>query len=205
MEFKIENVEVFGLNKSLIASGNPMRTKMKNNLEEGFDENDMKRARVLGNAIAGSGHDNFLKGIIVQMDIYAPLYMWKQIQRYHWFEIVSSQSTMHRLVKFKVAEQCTKDVDKEILNRYQELLDKYNEMEDGSAAKKELWRTLVASLPSGFILGATVTTNYLQLKTMCAQRRGHKLTEWKEFIETCEKMPFFKELTASKNKENGAN
>ena len=31
MKFKIENTEVFGLNKSIIASGNAMRTNIENN------------------------------------------------------------------------------------------------------------------------------------------------------------------------------
>ena len=34
MEFHIENTEVYGLNKSIIASGNAMRTKMANNTED---------------------------------------------------------------------------------------------------------------------------------------------------------------------------
>ena len=185
MEFHIESTEVYGLNKAVIASGNAMRTVMANNLLDPTDK-DLKRAALLGNTGPGEGHDNFLNGIIVQFDLYAPLYMWKQIQRYHFLDFVSSQSTMHRLLKFDVATQCVSDTDPVIVRRYQDLVADYNAAPD--AAK---WRTLVASLPSGFVLGATMTTNYRQLKTIYLQRRNHKLKEWHDFCAWCETLPLF--------------
>lgn len=185
MEFHIESTEVYGLNKAVIASGNAMRTVMANNLLDPTDK-DLKRAALLGTTNPGEGHDNFLNGIIVQFDLYAPLYMWKQIQRYHFLDFVSSQSTMHRLLKFDVATQCVSDTDPVIVRRYQDLVADYNAAPD--AAK---WRTLVASLPCGFVLGATMTTNYRQLKTIYLQRRNHKLKEWHDFCAWCETLPLF--------------
>lgn len=198
MEFKIKNTEVYGLNKSFIASGNAMRTTMSNNMKE-RSEKDTKRAITLGSTKTGAGHDNFLNGIIVQFDLYAPLYMWKQIQRYHFLDFISSQSTMHRLAKFNIKEQCVADVDHIILNRYQELLDIYNQYDDLDINKSYLWRSLVASLPCGFVLGATMTTNYRQLKTIYFQRKNHKLKEWRAFCDWCETLPYFKELVGIKN------
>ena len=64
-----------------------------------------------------------------------------------------------------------------------------------TAKKKEKWRVLVASLPSGFCLGATMVTNYQQLKTMYHQRRFHKLQEWHDFCDWCDTLPHFQELT----------
>lgn len=208
MEFKIEKTVVYGLDKSIIASGNAMRTTMQDNELE-MDEKDLKRAIKLGTTNSGEGHDNFLNGVIVQFDLYAPLYMWKQIQRYHFIDFISSQSTMHRLVKFDIEEQCVKDTDEIILNRYQELLDRYNDFDNwykmfsmGNDTKEnekiKLWRTLVASLPCGFVLGATMTTNYRQLKTIYNQRKNHKLNEWNKFCKWCETLPYFKELCLGK-------
>lgn len=194
MEFSIKNCQVYGLDKACIASGNAMRTVIDDNSKE-MTEKDLKRAITLGNTGTGEGHDNFLNGIIVQFDLYAPLYMWKQIQRYHFIDFISSQSTMHRLAKFDVKSQCVADTDPLIINRYQELLDEYNKHPD---EKSSLWRTLVASLPSGFVLGATLTTNYRQLKTMYFQRKHHRLTEWHEFCQWCENLPHFKELVLNK-------
>ena len=132
MEFKIENTEVYGLNKSIIASGNAMRVEMDDNL--GCPgEKDFSRATKLAGTKTGEGHDNFLNGIIVQFDLYAPLYMWKQIQRYHWMDFISSQSTMHRLVKFDIFSQCVEDTDLVVVQRVQELIDRYNEFIEGYA------------------------------------------------------------------------
>lgn len=193
MEFHIKNTEVYGLNKSFIASGNAMRTEMDNNTIP-YKANDLKRSIALGSTKTGEGHDNFLNGIIVQFDLYAPLYMWKQIQRYHFLDFISSQSTMHKLTKFDVKSQCVKDTDPIILERYQNLLDEYNKMDDTNIDKKVLWRTLVASLPCGFVLGATMTTNYRQLKTIYLQRKNHKLDEWHDFCKWCESLPYFAQL-----------
>lgn len=194
MEFKIENIEVFGLRRSIVASGNPMRTTIRE--EASYEDKDLVRAFKLGSVDNGTGHDNFLKGITVYMDIYAPLFMWKQLQRYHWFEIVSSQSTMHSLKRFNIEEQVVSDVDPIIMQRYNELLLDYKQEKDKDL-QKEKWRTLIASLPSGFILGATIVTNYLQLKTICKQRKNHKLKEWKVFIDECiVKLPCFQALTS---------
>jgi hypothetical protein len=204
MEFKIERTEVYGLNKSIIASGNAMRTEMNDNTLEKSDK-DLKRAINLGTTKCGEGHDNFLNGIIVQFDLYAPLYMWKQLQRYHFLDFISSQSTMHRLAKFNIKEQCVEDTDEVILNRYQELLDDYNNNKGMTISvdeDKKKWRTLVASLPCGFVLGATMTTNYRQLKTIYNQRKHHKLKEWHEFCSWCETLPYFKELCLGE-KQNG--
>lgn len=193
MEFHIENTQVYGLDKAIKASGNPMRVEIDSSETT---EKDIKRACILGNTKAGEGHDQFLTGIVVQFDIYAPLYMWKQLQRYHFLDFISSQSTMHCLTKFKVEDCCVKDTDYIILDRYQELLDDYNK----SAIKDvNKWRTLIASLPCGFVLGASLTTNYRQLKNIYNQRKSHKLKEWHEFCTWCETLPLFKQLILGGN------
>ena len=185
MNFKIENVEIYGINKSIISSGNAMRTVIDDNSKQPSDK-DLQRAIKLANTETGAGHDNFLNGIFIQFGLYAPLYMWKQIQRYHFLDFISSQSTMHRLTKFKVSECCVEDTDEVILARYQVLLDEYNNLVEKDNKK---WRTLVASLPCGFVLGATMTTNYRQLKTIYHQRKNHKLDEWKDFCKWIESLP----------------
>ena len=192
MKFEILNTEVFGYEKAIKASGNPMRTVFD---RTDITEKDINRAFKLGATINGQGHDNFLKGIVVQFDIIAPLYWWKQAQRYHWFDFVSSQSTMHCLLKFDVATQCVEDTNPEIVKIISKLVEDYKSLPEDYPNKVEKWRELVASLPCGFCLGATMTTNYQQLKTMYVQRRYHKLNEWKLFCAWCETLPHFFELT----------
>ncbi len=164
------------------------------------NDKDFLRAEKLGSCHNGEGHDNYLKGITVQLDVCAPLYWWKEAQRYHWFDFVSSESTMHCLLKFDVAAQCVEETDPKILERMKELIAEYNQIPDDDAHKDEQkakWRVLVASLPEGFCLAATMVTNYQQLKTMYIQRHNHKLKEWHVFCDWCVSLPHFLELTGA--------
>lgn len=197
MKFKIENTQVYGYERAIKASGNPMRTVIETT---DIDEKDIQRAVRLGTTKQGAGHDNFLKGILVQLDVTAPLYWWKQAQRYHWFDFISSQSTMHCLLKFDIRTQCVEETDERVIKVLEELVAEYNALPEFDESKKAKWRTLVATLPCGFCLGATMTTNYQQLKTMYYQRRTHKLEEWKIFCQWCESLPGFTELTTVRKK-----
>lgn len=202
MDFNIGKVEVYGVDFAIKASGNPMRTKF--NREE-VNEKDLKRAISLGSTKNGEGHDNYLKGCVVEFDITAPLYWWKEAQRYHWFDFVSSQSTMHCLLKFDLENQCVKETNKDILVILNKMKDEYNAISDEDVVlKKEKWRELVASTPCGFCLGATMVTNYQQLKTMYKQRRFHKLKEWHVFCDWLETLPHFMELTGLESFKNNS-
>ena len=198
MEFKISNTQVYGLDRSLVAAGNSFRTVLESHEPT---EHDLERGKKLGSVPVGSGHDTLLNGILVEMDVYAPLYWWKQAQRYHWFEFISSQSTMHCVTKFKLEDSCTSEVDKEIIDIVQKKIDKYNSLskeDKNSDEGKKLWKTIIASLPCGFVLGATMTTSYRQLKTMFLQRKDHKLSEWHDFCNWCTTLPCFSDLTGCK-------
>lgn len=195
MEFKITNTQVYGLENTIVKSGNAMRVKIFNKLSEDGYQNALKRMRTLGSAKTGTGHDNPLKGIVVQFDVHAPLYWWKQAQRYHWFDFVSSQSTMHCITKFDIKNQCNNYVWEETINKLQKLIDAYNGQENKD---KELWCEIIANVPSGFVLGASMTTNYQQLKTMYLQRKGHKLQEWHAFCEWALSLPHFAEFIGVK-------
>lgn len=196
MEFKIENTEVYGIEKSVVNSGNSFRTSLRTSAD--IIQNDWDRSKRLGNTTPGSGHDSFLNGCLVNMDVTAPLYWWKQAQRYHWLEFISSQSTMHCVLKFNVKDRCVEDVDERVVSVIEELIKKYNE-EINAGEKNNLWRSIIASLPCGFCLTASMTTNYRQLKTICKQRIGHPLKEWKTFIDWCHTLPHFDELTGLGN------
>jgi hypothetical protein len=197
MNFSISNSYVYGLERAVKASGNPMRTSL--DTSEATDK-DFLRAAKLGACHNGEGHDNYLKGILVQLDVVAPLYWWKEAQRYHWFDFVSSESTMHCLLKFDIGKQCVDETDPAIIERMGVLVAEYNAIPDDethAAEKKGKWRVLVASLPEGFCLAATMSTNYQQLKTMYIQRKSHKLIEWHQFCAWCESLPRFLELTSA--------
>lgn len=180
MEFEITNTRVWGIDKSVVASGNSYRTEIRDCTPT---EKDFSRADKLSACVPGTGHDSFLCGIHVDMDVTAPLYWWKQAQRYHWFDFMSSQSTMHCILKFDIKDRCVAATDPRAIAIVQELVDKYKTMKAEGASEEELkaeWYHIIATLPEGFCLSASMATNYRQLKTMYLQRKDHVLDEWRE-------------------------
>ena len=100
---EIKNVRIYGLEESIIRSGYPMQIGEPFDIETNqvSSENAQFRAKKLANAPVGSGHDNFLKGIIVQFDLKYTQYWTKHLQRYTWFTYFSGQSLMHKLTATK--------------------------------------------------------------------------------------------------------
>lgn len=181
---KIENVKVYGFDESIIASKYPMAVNID---ELEYAVTDITRK--LGSCTVGGGHDNFLNGIVVQFDLTCSLKMWPQIQRYHFVDFVSSQSTMHRITKFDPGKQCNKYVHKEIIGILKLLIDVYNKY-----PTHENYLNILYNIPTGFELTARMTTNYRQLKTIYYQRKNHRLDEWKEFCRWIESLPCFRGL-----------
>ncbi|MGL4792447.1 MAG: hypothetical protein ACRC23_01855 [Aeromonas jandaei] len=128
---KIFNDRVYGIEESLIASGYPMIAEEIQEFEDNIElcDKDYKRASKLGNVPSGTGHDNFLKGIIVQFDVTYPGYWTPQFQRYHFADIVSSTSKMHKIVKMNLDEACNEYVDDEVKQRVNHWVGCYNLME----------------------------------------------------------------------------
>lgn len=184
----IRNVEVFGLLKSARVSGYPMMIDAGQ--EEAFTRSSDRMSK-LAKAKNGSGHDNALKGIVVQFDITYPQYFSMQLQRYNFIDIVSSQSKMHRLIKMDIGKSCNKYVTKEMIG----IIDKYK-VEYLENPTYENFMKLVSNLPMGFELTMGISTNYLQLKTIYSQRKNHKLKEdWGEFCKMIETLPYSEWIT----------
>lgn len=187
---KITNVHVYGLDNAIRVSKFPMAVNINN-----LDCEMGKHTKDLFQCPTGFGHDNALKGIIVQFDMTFSNKMSVELERYHFIDFISSQSTMHRITKFDIKSQCNEYVDDGIIEIVQGLVQTYNKIEDkGSDEAKELYLKILYNVPSGFQLTAGFTTNYQQLKTIYQQRCQHKLPEWREFCKWCETLPRFKEF-----------
>ena len=140
----------------------------------------------------GTGHDNWLNGVIVQFDLAYTVKAWTEAERYHFLDFVSSQSTMHRIAQFDLDKQYDEHTDPRIIEIVKELRDRYNQTKD-----PEDYLRLLMSNPCGFQLTAGMTTNYRQLKTIYAQRRTHRLPEWREFCAWIETLPMAELITGS--------
>ena len=144
-----------------------------------------------------------LTGIIAQFDLTFSNKAWVEAERYHFFDFVSSQSTMHRITKFDLDKAYNEYVDKRIVDIMKEKVDAYNSLcdstqvfanieginEDIAEKKKRMYLEILYSNPAGFELTAGMTTNYRQLKTIYAQRKDHRLPEWREFCRWIETLP----------------
>jgi hypothetical protein len=60
--------------------------------------------------------------------------------------------------------------------------------------EKKYWRALIELLPSGYNMKATIQINYQVGKAQHNGRRHHKLTEWHEYCDWLESLPYFKEI-----------
>jgi hypothetical protein len=186
---KVENVKVYDLEESVKASKYPMAIDT-----EGCNSEITERVVSLAQTPKGEGHDQFLTGIRVSFDLTFSNKAWVELERYRFMEFVSSQSTMHRASKFDIAECCNEYVDPSVLRAVQWVQKEYNDN-----PTDENYLKLVYSLPSGFQLTARLTTNYRELKTIYAQRRLHRLPEWREFCKWIETLPYAQDLIIPKN------
>lgn len=211
---KVDNARIYGLEESIIASGYPksLETKSFDSTIE-LKPSDEKRARNLGNATPGSGHDCYLKGIILQFDLQLPEYIWRQLNRYHHIDFVSSQSKMHKILELDVNNTCNKYVTEDSIDQLKSLIDKYNNFEeykdiiacmalrDGEKipfTKENIFRTIISNTPSGLMLTARMTTNYLQLKSIINQREHHKMHEWRYLVDWFKTLPMVNEIVVKK-------
>lgn len=175
----VSDWKVYGLEDSIRASKYPMATDLSK-----LNSDITDRVIKLAQSGKGEGHDNFENGILVQFDLTFSLKAWVEAERYHFLDFVSSQSTMHRITKFDPGTQCNEYVLPEIVGMLRILIDAYN-----NDPTPENYLRVLYNVPAGFRLTARMTTNYRQLKTIYAQRKNHRLPEWREFCAWIETLP----------------
>ena len=185
----ISNVQVYGLEESIKRSKYPMSTDTSTCTTE-----PTKTTYSLGKASVGSGHDNWLNGVIVQFDLTFTNKAWVEAERYHFLDFVSSQSTMHRITKFDLDKAYIEYTDPRMIEIMQQLVNQYN-----ADPTPDNYLKVLYSNPAGFKITAGMTTNYRQLKTIYYQRKNHRLPEWRVFTEWIETLPMFKELILNEN------
>lgn len=153
-----------------------------------------RRGKNLGQVKPGSGHNSMYKGVTFNMVIKFPLYWLKEYQRYHFTDIVSSQSTMHKILEFDLGKMFGDEVDPRCIAVIEELRDEYNNETDKDK-KRDIWRRIINSCPDGLHMVMGITINYLQATSIYYQRRNHKLKEeWGVFCDFIEELPLFKIL-----------
>lgn len=189
----VDNAVVYGLEESIRRAKFPMSTdvgKLNYDLTNGIKK--------LAQCPKGTGHDQWLTGVIVQFDLTFSNKAWVEAERYTFLDHISSESTMHRIAKFNLDKQYNNYVDERIIKIMKEKVADYNntkKLADESKnptlinLAKEKYLEILYSNPAGFKLTAGMTTNYRQLKTIYSQRKDHRLPEWREFCKFIETLP----------------
>ena len=199
----VSDCHVYDLDESVRASKYPMAVDHNKTNSEITD-----RTKSLGRTGMGEGHDNFLSGIVVNFDLTITNKMWVEAERYHFFQIVSSQSTMHRISKIgENRDNFDSHVDSRTLSILNEKIAEYNRLsslvtpsdlnvtQKRDELLKEAYLDILMNVPAGLKLTARISTNYRQLKTIYYQRKNHRLPEWRKFCNWMEtELPHFKEL-----------
>lgn len=159
----------------------------------------------------GPEHRKFMRQIMVSVDITAPLYWWKEFDTYKVGTTANSTSTMHKLTskpitiedfemddftKIKVfdmkpyqPDDYTDEIWDYLIDICETLRQRFVETKD-----KKYWKELIRILPEGYLQTRTVTMNYENLYSIVRQREGHKLTEWRQFIDWVHTLPYADEL-----------
>ena len=155
----------------------------------------------------GTEESKWRRMVHVQMDVTAPLYWWKEFETYKIGTVSNSCSTMHKiqakeftLDDFSCEHLCHTSVaylEETIgtLNFYREAYNSFDKkssdpnwlksfVEDyGLQTKKDIWYQMIQLLPTSYNQRRTIDLNYEVLASQYRQRKGHKLTEWAEYLE----------------------
>lgn len=191
----VHNAVVYGLDESVRRAKFPMSANVEKPTTELTNG-----IRSLAQSGAGEGHDNWLNGVVVQFDWTFSNKLSVELERYHFLDFVSSQSTMHRITKFNLDNSYSEYVDKRIIDIMKEKVSEYNSEGDlDEETRRRLYLEILYSNPCGFTMTAGMTTNYRQLKTIYRQRKDHRLPEWREFCKWIETLPHSELITGEDN------
>lgn len=210
---EIKNIEVYGLNKAINAIGNSFNVgEINTSLSLSDDSSKWKTAEKLGGDMSShQSHDAFLKGILVEYDIKLNGAFQPEFMRYTVGQnFIMQQSTMHSLKKlmnenFDPYTKYVSEESREIVKKYyNQWVETQKKLAEGTASNKDVYEAkmkLIHNIPRGIELWATISSNYLQLKTQVIQRARHPQAEdWHSFIKFCYSLPKFRELCGFKDK-----
>ena len=147
---------------------------------------------------AGSSDRKFLRQIMVSVDITAPLYWWKEFDTYKVGTVANSCSTMHKIAakEFELDDFSHEHLCGTSIDHLEMLIDWLNDCRKSYVEQKykEDWWQLIQLLPSSYNQRRTVTLNYENVITMINQRTGHKLDEWRDFVEILSELPYVEDI-----------
>lgn len=224
---KFENTDVWGFEHAIRGARNPMNSWDRSdsgwidyhNDYYKIGENDLQLLQKL--IKAGSEHRKFMRQIFVSVDITAPMFWFSEFDTYKIGTVANSTSKIHKLASTPITIDCFEtddynggllvydkepynenfivdDIWEKIINHCETLRERYLETKNIA-----YWKELIRLLPESWLQTRTITMNYENVLTICRQRQGHKLTEWKQFIDWAHTLPYAEELIFVEDIMNG--
>ena len=188
----VSNAYVYGLKNSIRGAKFPMSVNLDKVTDELTDG-----IKALAKTRPGEGHDQWLTGVVVQMDLTFTNKAWVEAERYSNLKFISSSSTMHRITKFDLDKSYNDYVDPRVIEIMKEKVDSFNNdfpkmssSTDQIEEFRDRYLEILYTNPAGFKLTARMSTNYRQLKIIYNQRKDHRLPEWRQFCKWIESLPF---------------
>lgn len=208
---KIENVEVVGMKAAVRGMRNPKNSweKSDSSVVDGHSffvgDNDFALMRTLANA--GTDHGKFMRMIHVQCDVTAPLYWWKEADQYKVGTVTDSCSTMHKIhaKEFTLddfSHEYLQEDSVAVLESVIHTLNVHREWFNNKVLDnpKIDWWQMIQLLPSSYNQRRTWDLNYAVLKNIYHARRNHKLSEWHDFCDWIESLPYSELITGKEMK-----
>lgn len=207
----VEKIQVAGIDSAIRGMRNPMNSwdrsdsgfiKKKGIVIDGVvGQEDMRLMQNLFQA--GTEHRKYLRQVVVWMDITAPLYWWKEFDTYKVGTVANSCSTMHKIhtKKLTIDDFSHDHLDGNGQVILQGTIDKLNLYRNlyNQTKVKQYWWNMIQLLPMSYNQKRTVTMNYEVCATIIKQRTGHKLTEWKDFVDVLRGLPYLNKIMEGKS------
>ncbi len=210
---KVENIDVYGLGSAITASRNPMLSWSKSDSRNYYNDELEPNGIAIGNADmdllrrlynAGVEHRTYARMIYVWMDITAPLYWWKEMDRYTVGKSQVSTSTMHKIhaKEFEPDDFSIEHLYGDVLALFEdniiETLNIYRKAYINTKDKRYWWQ-MIQLLPSSYNQRRSICMSYEVVFKIIHERTGHKLTEWETLVDVLKNLPYVKEIMGVEN------
>ena len=208
---RVENIVTFGLEQAVHAMRHPLESYDKSDsryivedaeLKYQIGDNDLGLMQRLYKA--GVEHRTYARMIEVWMDVTAPLYFWKEADRYSVGKAQISTSTMHSIHKkpFTLDDFSHDHLYTDTLSAYcpktmlEQQIDALNFWRGRylETKNKNDWYQIIQLLPSSYNQKRTIKMSYEVVFKIIHERTGHKLDEWNTFVEILKDLPYVKEI-----------
>lgn len=147
----------------------------------------------------GDSHAAGMRMIWVWLRVRNPRYWWQEYDKYKFSKQLEidleerSESTVHTILRKELTQEDFEEgVSISIIETLNALLNAYK---NGIMSKSHVLEMVKGNLPEGYLQTRIVNVNYQTLRHIYFDRRDHSLSQWHEFCEFIEELPYSELIT----------